>query len=303
VVDLKHLPENFTWQGHLAAMRDVRNQGSCGSCWAISSSTVLRAHAELYQKDRTFSTQQIVECTANPNECGGKGGCEGATAELAMDYALMVSMATEEQHLYEGKDRTCAKHMQPLNKSSRAESVSFSEVAVHGGGGASFGMTGWKRLAENKLAPLMEAVYEKGPVVISVSATDAWSMYSSGIMPACEKGAVINHAVVLVGYGKAEHPFWIIQNSWSDAWGEGGFIRLFRHTDQEEDKYCGWDEKPADGTGCKGGPAKVYVCGSCGILYDSVVPLFEGSSQGFLSRHSRDAAGVFTQLTARNLRH
>jgi len=307
-VDLSELPTNFTWQGHLAAMREVRDQSSCGSCWAISSSTVLRAHAELYQKDRTFSTQQIVECTPNPNECGGQGGCRGATAELAMEYAVQAGLVTEEDHGYLAKDGACPSSMQPSKTNLRSiakHGVSLPQIAARGGGGASFGMTGWKRLAENKVAPLLEAVYKYGPVVVSVSATDAWSMYDSGIMTACDKGAVINHAVVLVGYGKAEHPFWQIQNSWGGSWGEGGFIRLVRHTDQEEDQYCGWDEKPSDGTGCKGGPSKVFVCGSCGILYDNVVPLFKQSPHGFMSRHVRDSAGIFTELSAsaKHLRH
>jgi len=307
-IDVKKLPENFTWKGHLASMQDVLDQKSCGSCWAISSSTALRAHAELYQKDRTFSTQQMVECTPNPNECGGQGGCKGATVELAMEYAFRAGLATEEEHPYQGSDNICAKHMQTSEASFRSigkESVSLPQVSIHNAGGASFGMRGWKKLAENKLTPLLEAVYEKGPVVVSVAATDAWNMYSSGILSACKKGAVNNHAVVLVGYGKAEHHFWQIQNSWGSNWGEEGFVRLFRHAGQEEEQYCGWDEKPQDGTACKGGPSKVYVCGSCSILSDNVVPLFDKSGEGFLSKHSRDASGVFAQLntSTQHLQH
>jgi len=286
----------------LASMQDVRDQGGCGSCWAISASTVLRAHAELYQQDRTFSTQQIVECTPNPLECGGKGGCTGATAELAMEYVARAGLATEEEHKYEAQDKTCAKPM-PLSKKSQSSGaqhgVSLPEVARHEGGGVAFGMTGWETLPKNQLAPLLLAVYEKGPVVVSVAATGSWSAYSKGIMNACEKGAVINHAVVLVGFGQEkEQQYWQIQNSWGKGWGEDGFIRLLRHTNQDESKYCGWDESPADGTGCKGGPSKVEVCGSCGILYDSVVPTFTLSDHGFLKHHSRDTMGIFTQLNA-----
>merc|ERR1719203_342887 len=106
-------------------------------------------------------------------------------------------------------------------------------------------------------------------------------------MQPCAKGAVINHAVVLVGYGK---DYWHIQNSWGDRWGEGGFVRLHRHSNSEEDQYCGWDMDPASGTGCKGGPSKVWVCGSCGILYDSVVPTFTLSEEGWLSVNRHGAA-------------
>merc|ERR1719476_727585 len=194
-VDLSELPTNFTWKGRLAATRQVRDQSSCGSCWAISSSTVLRAHAELYQKDRTFSTQQIVECTPNPQECGGQGGCKGATAELAMKYVSAAGLLTEEDHTYKAKDGACAGHMLP------PEDVSFLEKRNQGG--LAFGMKGFETLPENKVEPLLLAVYEKGPVVVSVAANDKWSMYAAGVMDACDtENPVINHAVVVVGYGE-----------------------------------------------------------------------------------------------------
>jgi len=37
----------------------------------------------------------------------------------------------------------------------------------------------------------------------------------------------MDHCVQLVGYDKtAAKPYWKIRNSWTDQWGEKGFIRL-----------------------------------------------------------------------------
>ena len=38
----------------------------------------------------------------------------------------------------------------------------------------------------------------------------------------------IDHAVQLVGYGTDKLPYWTVRNSWSDSWGEKGFIRIDR---------------------------------------------------------------------------
>lgn len=301
-LDTSRLPQNFTWRGVLQATLQIRDQGSCGSCWAVSSATALRAHAELYQRDRTFSVQQLVDCMPNTEACGGAGGCKGATAELAMDYAAKVGLVTEEVAPYAGNQGTCPQKEERASAATpnlRSGAAALSEVSARGGGGAAFGMMGWRKLPENKLEPLLLALYESGPVVVSVAANDLWSMYGSGIVKACGKDAVINHAVVLVGYGEESRgKFWQIQNSWGDVWGEGGFARLLRLDPHEEGSFCGWDTSPGDGTACKGGPSKVWVCGSCGILYDAVVPKFSLSGEGFLSRNKRSSSGSFAELSS-----
>jgi len=137
-----------------------------------------------------------------------------------------------------------------------------------------YGMKAWERLPENAYEPLLQALFERGPVAVSVGA-GPWNSYVSGIFDNCSKDAVVDHAVTLIGYGEDAalgHKFWLVQNSWGSDWGEGGRIRLLRRDDEQE--QCGTDRQPEMGTGCAGGPTDVKVCGMCGILYDSVVPHF-----------------------------
>lgn len=285
------LPKDFNWK-HLNSMKDILNQGSCGSCWAVSSATTLRAHAELYNKDRTFSAQQIVACTPNPKKCGGSGGCGGATAELAMEYVAKAGALTEDELKYEGSDTKCPDVSEEKKTSLRSFLGNVMSLSDTSGsttkGGSSFGMVGWKKLPENMAEPLLVALYQDGPVTVSVAASGQWNLYNSGIMDPCDKDAIINHAVVLVGYGDDKYlsaKYWTIQNSWGSSWGEEGFGRLSRLDSKEESAYCGWDTKPEEGTACLNGPSKVRVCGSCGILYDSVVPKFKLSQNGWLYKN------------------
>merc|ERR1719454_2725166 len=84
----------------------------CGSCWAVASSLVLQAGAEINGIDRTFSVQELVSCVSNPHHCGGSGGCNGATVELAMQYVADKGLRTNEEWPYfasdsGGSDNSC----------------------------------------------------------------------------------------------------------------------------------------------------------------------------------------------------
>jgi len=263
---VRDLPKEKIWS-NLVMAKQVKNQGSCGSCWAIAAATVLEGHYEIYSgKFRTFSAQQIVACTPNPRQCGGKGGCSGATAELAMEWVMKHGLADETAEPYTagdtGMDGTCT-----------AKNMTQSMQAP---GAAAFGMTGWETLPKNKYEPLVLAIATQGPAVVAVSGS-AWQQYESGIFNGCSKDAIIDHAVTAIGYGEENGvKYWVIQNSWGADWGEEGHIRLQRH---DSDEYCGMNNDPEVGIACKGESAPVPVCGMCGILFDSVVPQFSKSPQ------------------------
>lgn len=260
------LPEEKLWT-HLSMAKNVRNQGDCGSCWAIATATVLEGHAEIFTgKPRTFSAQQIVMCTPNPRHCGGDGGCQGATAELAFDWVMKHGCAEESQDPYTGQQSTCSMGSTPALTLAQ---TSTDTTALSGA--AAFGMNGWETLPKNQYEPLVRALAERGPVAVSVAA-GGWFDYDSGVFNACSKDAVIDHAVTAIGYGSdGANKFWLIQNSWGADWGEEGHIRLQRH---DVDEYCGTNNDPQKGVACKGDNAAVPVCGMCGILFDSVVPHF-----------------------------
>lgn len=254
---------------NLTIASQIPDQGSCGSCWAVTTASVLDAHHEIYiGTAKRFSAQEIVSCVQNPKHCGGKGGCDGATVELGMDYALKSGLSTMTETPYKGDDTPCGSLQMPV----------LAEASEVGAGGHAFGLVGWRKLPDNQEMPLVRAVVEQGPVAVSVAASH-WFSYKAGIFSGCPKDVVVDHAVTLYGIGQdGERKYWLIRNSWGGSWGEKGFIRMVRT--ESEDTYCGWDNDPAKGTGCDGGPSRARVCGTCGILFDSVVPTFNKTMAG-----------------------
>jgi len=251
------LASTADWRS-LSSSSFLRDQGACGSCWAVAAAGALEMHAELKGSvPRKVSANQLVDCTPNPQNCGGTGGCKGATSELAFKYAAQHGLADEEDYRYLDADGT-----------TRACTATSLQPSVTVGS--------YRRLPTNKLLPLLKAVSTQGPVVVSVDA-DKWAMYSSGVFDSCSRNATVDHAVVLVGYGHdkvAQKNYWMIRNSWGPRWGESGYIRIQRHnSDRGAAGYCGTDFDSKKGVGCDGDPAQIPVCGMCGILSDSSYPI------------------------------
>lgn len=275
------LPREFTnWTSLWTTKYDQIRSQTCGNCWAHATTSMFEAHMEIYHgTKRRYNVMELTHCTENPWKCGGSGGCSGATAELAIHHVMVNG--------FSGKGNE-AHHKCPEN------SVSFvdrNEKAPHEWGGGTrtaaadapgrrdYNLVGWKRMPVNKYEPLMRALVEHGPIAVAVS-TD-WRHYKNGIYDGCNKDAIIGHAMLLIAYGEDKDlgvGWWMLQNSYGKSFGENGHIRLLRRSDEEKE-YCGEDSAPQDGTICEGGPSKVRVCGMCGILYDTVVPIFEGNTE------------------------
>eukprot|EP01086_Lenisia_limosa_P006937 TRINITY_DN261_c0_g5_i1.p1 TRINITY_DN261_c0_g5~~TRINITY_DN261_c0_g5_i1.p1 ORF type:complete len:343 (+),score=93.48 TRINITY_DN261_c0_g5_i1:3-1031(+) len=210
-------PTNFDWRQHEGIINPIKNQGSCGSCWAFSTAftieTMLNIHTD---KSFDLSRQQIVDCSKGGSNVFYHGknitvyndGCGGGWPWSAMGDIASSGIASTEDYPYHGKEGTCESH---------------TAVAQIGG---------YQCLPNNE-DQIASFVANNNPISIAINA-NTLQFYIGGIFnnPLCSKTQV-NHAINIVGYGEEEvlgHnvKFWIIANSWGKTWGQKGYFKMIR---------------------------------------------------------------------------
>lgn len=253
---VSELPTEVDWRKK-GVVSPVKNQGSCGSCWAFSTTETIESHVAI-QTGQLYdlSPQQIASCTKNPNQCGGTGGCGGSMPFVAMDNLLEAGTGLTEEfqycyNSYFGENFDC-KAMNDESHTTAMGMVDFTSYVT----------------TQNNYTELMNAVAQEGPISIVLDAS-TFHDYSGGIFDGCDPSKIqLNHAVQLVGYGEENgQKYWLVRNSWSPRWGEQGYIRMKR-SDNDDDN-C---DVTFNAGRCSDDPYSAKACGTCGMMYWSVYP-------------------------------
>mmetsp|Transcript_46571 Transcript_46571/g.97858 ORF Transcript_46571/g.97858 Transcript_46571/m.97858 type:complete len:427 (+) Transcript_46571:179-1459(+) len=277
--EVSQLPESIDWEAEGKINPTVPNQGGCGSCWTFAATGAVEAQYAINtgEDPPTLSEEIMLSCTPNPDQCGGQGGCSGATVELAYNYIADQTakktggMFTLDDVPYEPK--------QGAPTGDDCVGLTTDKTAT-------VGIDGWTSLKTNDYKAVMNAVVKVGPLAVAVAASK-WALYEKGVIDQNE--STVNHAVLLVGYGVDEdsgEKFFKIRNSWGPGFGENGYIRIKRTDDDGNE--CQTDEDPLVGLACalddngnKLDVKPVKVCGTDGVLFDAVYPTGANKIESF----------------------
>lgn len=242
IQDTDALSQSLDWRTK-GAVSAIRNQESCGSCWAFSgTSTLESASAIKYGKLYDLSEQQSVSCAGLRY---GNLGCNGGYYSGLFDYSKNNGgICTEASYPYtsgNGDTGDCVKKCSPV---SGTQVKSYVDVTPN---------------SDNAMMNALNV----NPVSIAIEAdTRSFQLYSGGVYTdyeGCNKNSGkgsdtlpnIDHAVVLVGYGTQNgQDYYILRNSWGESWGgsEKGYMLIGRG-------------------------AQYGTYGMCGVLYDPMYPV------------------------------
>lgn len=194
-------PSSIDWRKR-GYVTPVKDQGSCGSCWAFAAIGAIEG--QLLRKGiklTSLSSQQLLDCVVKSY------GCYGGWVEEALLYSMRSGNMDDSVYPYIGYKSSC--------KYKSNSKVVQPRVAYRFSG-------------ESSLRSMVAAY---GPmVVLMYTNTQSFRNYRGGIYyePLCNyyRGR-FDHAMLVVGYGSENGiPFWIVKNTWGTRYGENGYIRV-----------------------------------------------------------------------------
>ena len=155
-------PDAYDWRDY-GRVSPVKDQGSCGSCWAFSTVGNLEG---LYYANKgvmkTFSEQMIVDCDTSDSGCNG-GLMEYTFTWLKNNGGLMY----EDDYPYVGVKQTC-----------QSDSSKYADFKVTGYKKLGSSWSTWSAVDEEEVK---EFLYETGPLAIALNANPLQT-YTGGIL-------------------------------------------------------------------------------------------------------------------------
>jgi len=194
-----------------ACMQPIRNQGSCGSCWAFGSSATLEFSTCVKNGNRavSLSPQQLVDCDT------GNNGCSGGLGFNAWSYVARVGGQNFlGSYPYTGRKATCR-----FQSSATAIGARVNKA------------TPFRLIRNGDVTTMMTILSNRGVVDIGFSVANPFYNYRSGVFTDKTCGTTAqNHEMVAVGYGTDSKKinYWIVRNQWGTGWGQGGYALIQR---------------------------------------------------------------------------
>ncbi|XP_010783144.1 cathepsin S-like [Notothenia coriiceps] len=200
------LPQALDWRKE-GLVTEVKQQGSCGSCWAFSAVGALEGQLKKKTGALTsLSPQNLVDCSL----VYGNHGCHGGFMANAFQYVIKnKGIDSEAAYPYVGWRGSCKYN--PNYRVANCSSYAF--------------------IAEGDEFALKAALAKIGPISVAIDASrPKFIFYSHGVYRDHSCTHNVNHGVLAVGYGTENgHDYWLVKNSWGVTYGEEGYIKMARN--------------------------------------------------------------------------
>jgi C1A family cysteine protease len=196
-------PVTLDWRNveGVSYVTPVKNQGSCGSCWAFAVTAAAESQVMISTSGLpiNLAEQILVSCP------GGGGTCSGGSPSTASNYVRDVGLPPESCFVYTATNNSCSNAC--LNWQDNT-----------------YRIIGWHR-ASTAVDDIKNALYAYGPVIATMYVYNDFYSYRSGVYSYTSGAYLGAHAVLAIGYDDTLQAF-IVKNSWGSGWGEAGYFMI-----------------------------------------------------------------------------
>ncbi|XP_072545980.1 cathepsin B-like [Salminus brasiliensis] len=241
------LPKNFDareqWP-HCPTLKEIRDQGSCGSCWAFGAAEAISDRICIHSNGKLsveISSEDLLTCCYS---CGM--GCNGGYPSAAWQFWAtegLVSGGLYNSHFgcRPYSIEPCEHHVNGTRPPCTGEGgdTPSCEQKCEPGYSLSykqdkhFGKQSYGVPSDEK--QIMQELYKNGPVEGAFTVYEDFLLYKSGVYQHLRGSAVGGHAIKILGWGEEDGtPYWLAANSWNTDWGDDGFFKILRGVD-----HCG----------------------------------------------------------------
>lgn len=226
----------------------ILNQGSCGSCWAFGAIESMSDRMCIEGgNNASFVQLSALDMVTCDDGIFGSNGCFGGEPSQAWQWAKSNGVVTESCRPYlqaeGGPIPTCPAAQQPCTnfaqtpqctqKCSNGAEYSQDKHFVSSVYGIGSSQSDW-----------MAELVKNGPFESAFTVYADFVHYKSGVYQHTTGAALGGHAIKIIGYGTENNtPYWLVQNSWTTQWGDGGYFKILRGQDE-----CGIEDGGVAGT-------------------------------------------------------
>jgi len=238
------IPDSFDardqWGGICESLYDIRDQGSCGSCWAFGAAEAMTDRICIKNNGSSnpiLSAEDLVSCCILV--CGM--GCDGGYPMMAWLYWTTQGLVTggpyhSDQGCYPYQVAACDHHVNGTLAPCGDElpTPACNQTCGNGAdwkGDKHVGASMYGVGADVK--SIQTEIMNNGPVEGSFTVYADFLTYKSGVYYYVSGDELGGHAIKILGWGTEDGiDYWLVANSWNEDWGDAGYFKIRRGTDE-----------------------------------------------------------------------
>jgi len=225
-------------------IKEIRDQGGCGSCWAFGAVTAMSDRICIHSKGEQHahvSAENLLSCCYS---CGF--GCNGGFPGAAWSYWSRKGLVSGGnygssqgcqpyeieacEHHVNGTRPPCAEGISTPKCHRSCENPNYD---VNYEVDKSYGQKSYS--IKNDVKQIQMELMTNGPAEAAFTVFEDFVNYKSGVYQHVSGKALGGHAIRLLGWGEENGtPYWLVANSWNYDWGDNGTFKILRGSD-----HCG----------------------------------------------------------------